>query len=56
MYFESLRRREVGMRTVGYVHSTLRAALEDAVREELLDRNVAKLVRCRGLPRWIGSR
>ncbi len=45
LYFESLRRREVGVRTVGYVHATLRTALEDAVREELLDRNVAKLVR-----------
>lgn len=44
-YFESLRARQVGARTVGYVHATLRAALEDAVREELLDRNVAKLVR-----------
>ena len=45
LYFESLRRRDIGARTVGYVHATLRAALEDAVREELLDRNVAKLVR-----------
>ena len=51
LHFESLRRREVGMRTVGYVHSTLRAALEDAVREELLDRNVAKLVRVPRPPR-----
>ena len=45
LYFESMRRRDIGARTVGYVHATLRAALEDAVREELLDRNVAKLVR-----------
>lgn len=45
LYFDSLRRREVGTRTIGYVHATLRAALEDAVREELLERNVAKLVR-----------
>ena len=44
LYFESLRRRGVGARTIGYVHATLRAALEDAVREEVLDRNVAKLV------------
>ncbi len=38
---------ESGMaaRSVQYVHATLRAALEDAVREELLPRNVAKLVR-----------
>ena len=40
-----LRRRDIGLRTIGYVHSTLRAALEDAVREELLERNVAKLVK-----------
>ncbi len=45
LYFDSLRGREIGTRTIGYVHATLRAALEDAVREELLDRNVAKLVR-----------
>ncbi|MFC5175592.1 tyrosine-type recombinase/integrase [Nocardioides taihuensis] len=45
LYFESLKARDVGARTVGYVHATLRAALEDAVREELLERNVAKLVR-----------
>lgn len=51
LYFDSLRRREVGTRTIGYVHSTLRAALEDAVREELLDRNVAKLVRVPRPPR-----
>ena len=37
--------RSRGSRTIGYVHATLRAALEDAVREELIDRNVAKLVR-----------
>lgn len=45
LYFESLRERQIGARTIEYVHATLRAALEDAVREELLDRNVAKLVR-----------
>ena len=45
LYLESLRGRGVGTRTVQYVHGTLRAALEDAVREELLDKNVAKLVR-----------
>jgi integrase len=32
---------------VQYVHATLRAALGDAVREELLPKNVAKLVRVR---------
>jgi integrase len=45
LYIESLKARGVGARTVKYVHSTLRAALEDAVREEILDKNVAKLVR-----------
>jgi integrase len=35
----------VGARTIQYAHATLRAALEDAMREELLGRNVAKLVR-----------
>lgn len=51
LYFESLRRRDIGARTIVYVHSTLRAALEDAVREELIDRNVAKLVRIPRPPR-----
>jgi integrase len=32
-------------RSARYVHATLRAALEDAVREDLVPRNVAKLVR-----------
>jgi integrase len=44
-YLELLRRRGVGARTIQYVHATLRAALEDAVREEILSKNVAKLVR-----------
>lgn len=44
-YFESLRLRGVGERTVKYVHTTLRAALEDAVREEIIDKNPASLVR-----------
>ena len=34
----SLERRGVGARTIRYVHATLRAALEDAVREELLEK------------------
>jgi integrase len=34
-----------GARTVQYVHSTLRAALEDATRDEVINRNVARLVR-----------
>lgn len=45
LYLDSLRHRGLGDRTVQYVHATLRAALEDAVREELLAKNVAKLVR-----------
>ena len=45
LYLDELGQRGVGVRTIRYVHSTLRAALEDAVREELLEKNVAKLVR-----------
>ena len=41
----------MGARTIRYVHGTLRAALEDAVREELLDKNVAKLVRAPAVPK-----
>lgn len=44
-YVETLRDRGVGARTIQYVHGTLRAALEDAMREEILEKNVAKLVR-----------
>lgn len=45
VYLDRLRARGVGTRTVQYVHGTLRAALEDAVREEIIGKNVAKLVR-----------
>jgi integrase len=45
LYLDSLRRRDVGARSIRYVHATLRAALEDAMREELLEKNVATLVR-----------
>jgi integrase len=51
LYFDSLRVRGVGARTVKYVHSTLRAALEDAVREEIIEKNPAKLVRVPGPPK-----
>jgi integrase len=51
VYLDSLRRRGAGVRTVRYVHATLRAALEDAMREELLDKNVAKLVRPPTMPK-----
>jgi integrase len=45
LYLDSLSKRGVGVRTIRYVHGTLRAAPEDAMREELLEKNVAKLVR-----------
>ncbi|WP_148573441.1 tyrosine-type recombinase/integrase [Nocardioides caldifontis] len=45
LYLDRLRGGGVGTRTIQYVHQTLRAALEDGVREELLEKNVAKLVR-----------
>src|SRR4051794_28843991 len=48
LYFEGLRGRGVGARTVKYVHTTLRAALEDAVREEGIERNPAALVQVLG--------
>ena len=51
LYLADLERRGVGARTIRYVHSTLRAALEDAVREELLEKNVARLVRAPSIPR-----
>ncbi|MGH3331436.1 MAG: tyrosine-type recombinase/integrase [Nocardioidaceae bacterium] len=51
LYLEGLKRRGVGVRTIRYVHATLRAALEDAMREELLEKNVAKLVRPPAAPR-----
>lgn len=51
LYLDSLKRRGVGARTIRYVHATLRAALEDAMREELLEKNIAKLVRPPSAPR-----
>lgn len=45
LYLDSLKRNGTGVRTIRYVHATLRAALEDAMREELIEKNVAKLVR-----------
>ncbi|RYP88678.1 site-specific integrase [Nocardioides guangzhouensis] len=45
LYLDDLRRSGTGARTIQYLHATLRAALEDAVREELIPKNVAKLVR-----------
>lgn len=51
LYLAKLEHRGVGARTIRYVHATLRAALEDAVREELLEKNVAKLVRAPTVPK-----
>jgi integrase len=45
MLLEDCRRKGLSERSVRYVHATLRAALEDAIREDLLARNVARLVR-----------
>ena len=51
LYLDELKRRGQGVRTIRYVHATLRAALEDAMREELIEKNVAKLVRPPSAPR-----
>ncbi|ACV76895.1 site-specific integrase [Nakamurella multipartita] len=45
LMIDGLRKDGKGKRTVQYVHATLRAALEHAYREELVTRNVAKMVR-----------
>lgn len=45
MFLDQLLREGKGARTVQYVHATLRVALGDAMREELIPKNVAKLVR-----------
>ncbi|TWF81877.1 site-specific recombinase XerD [Pseudonocardia hierapolitana] len=45
LMIDALRAEGIGARTIQYVHATLRAALEHAYREELVSRNVAKLVR-----------
>jgi len=50
-YLEQLKKRGVGVRTIRYTHATLRAALEDAMREELIEKNVAKLVRPPAAPK-----
>ncbi|GAA5127212.1 hypothetical protein [Pseudonocardia adelaidensis] len=42
---DAMRSDGIGTRTIQYVHATLRAALEHAYREELVSRNVARLVR-----------
>lgn len=45
MMLDSCKAAGLSDRSVKYVHATLRVALEDAVREDLVGRNVAKLVR-----------
>ena len=45
LFLDGLLRTGVSTHTVRYVHATLRAALEDATREETISRNVARLVR-----------
>lgn len=45
LMLDQLRGQGAGVRTVQYVHATLRAALEHAFREEVVTRNVAKMVR-----------
>ncbi len=45
LMIDAMRDDGVGARTVQYVHATLRASLEHAHREELVSRNVARLVR-----------
>ena len=44
-FLGKLESQEIGTRTIQICHATLRAALEDATREEVLSRNVARLVR-----------
>jgi integrase len=48
---DDMRGNGAGPRVVQHVHATLRVALEHAVREELLPRNVAKLVQVAPPPR-----
>jgi integrase len=45
LFLAELMDRGIGARTVQLVHATLRVALEDATREEIISRNVARLVR-----------
>ncbi|BCJ30535.1 tyrosine-type recombinase/integrase [Actinocatenispora sera] len=50
-FLDGLAKRGTGARTVQYVHTTLRVALEDAMREEIISRNVARLVRVPAPPK-----
>jgi len=45
LMLDQCRRSGLSERSTRYVHATLRAALEDAVREDLVPRNVSRLVR-----------
>ncbi|MCM0622455.1 tyrosine-type recombinase/integrase [Nocardioides bruguierae] len=51
LFYDKLRKAGTGERTIRYVHTTIRAAVEDAVREEILDSNPAKLVRLPAAPK-----
>ena len=51
LMLDGCRQSGLSERSVRYVHATLRVALEDAVREDLIPRNVAKLVRLSTPPR-----
>src|SRR3954452_20006380 len=51
LMLDECRQSGLSERSVRYVHATLRVALEDAVREDLVPRNVAKLVRLSTPPR-----
>ena len=42
---EAMRAEGAGARTIQYVHATLRAAMEHAYKEELVSRNIVRLVR-----------
>ena len=48
---DACRKSGLSERSVRYVHATLRAALEDVVREDVVARNVARLVRLSTPPR-----
>jgi integrase len=45
LMIDAMRADGKGTRSIQYVHATLRAALEHACREEIIPRNVARLVR-----------
>ena len=52
LMIDALRADGHSRRVIEYVHATLRAALQHAMREELLSRNVAKLVQIDARATW----